>query len=143
MENAWPRFILRRRDTCPSSDLVGLYHIRSVSIISSFLPPIPHGIQWQLWFHVHGSAITLSLSVSSSLMSLSGRPIMIKDEDFETPQLDVDPVSFPPVFLPANNYFTVVEQTDDAEPWQPRGSLPYGTVPGRIMSTFVETSKLG
>jgi hypothetical protein len=27
-------------------------------------------------------------------MSLSGRPVMIKDEDFETPQLNVDPVSF-------------------------------------------------
>ena len=27
-------------------------------------------------------------------MLLSGRPVMIKDEDFETPQLNVDSVSF-------------------------------------------------
>jgi len=48
---------------------------------------------------------------------------MIKDEDFETSQLNFD-------------------EAEDAEPWELRGNSPYGPVPGRIMSAFVATGKL-
>ena len=34
---------------------------------------------------------------------------MIKDEDFETPQLDVDPVSFPPGSQTADDNFMGIE----------------------------------
>lgn len=46
---------------------------------------------------------------SDMLMLLSGRPVMIKDEDFETPLPNVDPVRYQQdVFqsvLPSHHYF--------------------------------------
>ncbi len=46
---------------------------------------------------------------SGMLMLLSGRPVMIKDEDFETPLPNVDPVRYQQDMfqsvLPSHNYF--------------------------------------
>lgn len=55
-----------------------------------------------------------------------GRPVMIKDEDFETPLPNVDP-------------------NEDRQPWQPtltKDNLPYPPVPGRVMNAFCATSRL-
>ncbi|KAF8167342.1 fungal-specific transcription factor domain-containing protein [Crassisporium funariophilum] len=55
-----------------------------------------------------------------------GRPIMIKDEDFETPLPNVDPV-------------------EERQPWQPtlvREGVVYPPVPSRIMSAFCASSRL-
>ena len=82
----------------------------------------------------------------SVLMYELGRPVMIKDEDFETPLPNVDPVSF---FLSEScllycnlNHF----QNEDRQPWQPtltKDNLPYPPVPGRVMNAFCATSRLG
>ncbi|CAA7264843.1 unnamed protein product [Cyclocybe aegerita] len=55
-----------------------------------------------------------------------GRPIMIKDQDFETPLPTADIV-------------------DDRQPWQPtltKDDIPYGTVPTKTMSAFRVSAKL-
>ncbi|KDR85752.1 hypothetical protein GALMADRAFT_384548 [Galerina marginata CBS 339.88] len=55
-----------------------------------------------------------------------GRPVMIKDEDFDTPLPNVDPV-------------------EDREPWQPsltRDNVSYPPVPGRVMGVFCATARL-
>ncbi|KAF9567781.1 hypothetical protein CPC08DRAFT_739993 [Agrocybe pediades] len=55
-----------------------------------------------------------------------GRPIMIKDGDFDTPLPNVDPM-------------------EDRQPWQPlvtRNNISYPPVPGRTMSVFCATSRL-
>jgi hypothetical protein len=71
---------------------------------------------------------------------------MIKDEDFETPLPNVDPVSScfsASLLLSCNlNHF----QNEDRQPWQPtltRDNLPYPPVPGRVMNVFCATSRLG
>ncbi|KAF8910155.1 fungal-specific transcription factor domain-containing protein [Gymnopilus junonius] len=55
-----------------------------------------------------------------------GRPLMIKDEDFDTPLPNVDPL-------------------EDRQPWQPsvtRDGVSYPSVPCRVMNAFCATSRL-
>ncbi|KAF6766696.1 fungal-specific transcription factor domain-containing protein [Ephemerocybe angulata] len=55
-----------------------------------------------------------------------GRPIMIKDGDYDTPLPDIDPV-------------------EDRQPWQPFHAIdntPYHPVPGRVMSSFCAACRL-
>ncbi|KAF9055831.1 fungal-specific transcription factor domain-containing protein [Panaeolus papilionaceus] len=55
-----------------------------------------------------------------------GRPIMIKDEDFETPLPNVDPL----------------EERQQWVPTSTRDNLPYPPVPSRAMSSFCASSRL-
>ncbi|PPQ72267.1 hypothetical protein CVT24_004684 [Panaeolus cyanescens] len=55
-----------------------------------------------------------------------GRPIMIKDEDFETPLPNVDPV----------------EERQQWVPTSTRDNMPYPPVPSRAMSSFCASSRL-
>ncbi|KAG2022902.1 nuclear protein [Coprinopsis cinerea AmutBmut pab1-1] len=55
-----------------------------------------------------------------------GRPVMIKDGDYDTPLPDIDPV-------------------EDRDPWQPvegMNQIPYAPAPGRILSTLCAVSRL-
>jgi hypothetical protein len=71
---------------------------------------------------------------------------MIKDEDFETPLPNIDPVG--PFFVIVVSFVLDLNnlQDEDRRPWQPtltKDNLPYPPVPGHIISTFCAISRLG
>lgn len=80
----------------------------------------------QVWLIVHGYVPSKNFK-HLELTQFLGRPVMIREGDYDTPLPDVDP-------------------NEDRAPWQPLQGLKdtplYHPVPGRVMSSFCAASRL-
>ena len=143
MENAWSRFVFRRGDTSASSDLVGLCHFRPVILL--FIFSSTNSLRCSIAVMVPCIWVSSKVLTFSFMFSTIAIRSPSHDEDFEPPQLNVDPVSFPseettdsliPYWLLGRRRGTVATWSDERQSF-------LGSVPGRITSTFPATSKLG